>query len=437
MSNIPSNKTLAKAIVIFGGTQVITILATIIRTKVSAEYIGPEGVGLNALFITITSFIGTAVCLGLTTSSIQVLSKLHDDNNTAEERRMIGVLRLWECLASVAGMAVMIILAPLLCHIYFGNWQSHLHSILLLSIVPASLVITGMESAILKSMQQTRRLTNMLILQAILSVVIAVPLYITMGWDGIPYVISVNSITNAAIALYLGYKTCSERPDIFFLHDLKGFYETSRPMLMLGFACIITSIGTASMDLIMQSYINAISTIFFVGLYKSGYMLSMTYPSMIFTAIDNDFFPRLTALSGNIKQRNILITRQILVLLSITTPCILIFIALLPWIIPILLAKSFEPLIPMVSFGALAIIVRAAYLPIAYMPLALGKSKDFIHLDLLSNLAFVVFAIIGCKLYDLTGIGISFIVSQTFDLIYVYIFCRRKYNLSLTLRAKS
>lgn len=428
MSNIPTNKTLAKAIMIFGGVQFLTILATVIRTKVAAETVGPMGVGLSSLFLSVTSFVATAASLGISTSSIQTLSKIHSEGNIEEERREIALLRLWECLSGGLGMLAMIITSPILCKVYFGDYLSHLHSILMLSIVPPATIIIGIEGAILKALQRTRMLTFFLTMQALVSVVVSIPLYITMGWNGIPIIIALQAFINAILSLALGLSVCDETPAWHYLHNLKTLWSASRPMLTLGFAFIISGLCVTSQELIMQSYINTVSSLFFVGLYKSGYQLAITYPGMIFTAIDNDYYPRLTAIGDNKKERNTLIKRQMKVLTLITTPCILCFIALLPWIVPLFLSSEFTELIPMVSFGALAVIVRAVYLPLAYMPLALGRSKDFIHLEIVSALAFVVFAIAGCKLYDLTGIGISFIVSQTFDLIYVYFFCKRKYG---------
>lgn len=431
MSNIPTNKTLAKAIVFFGGTQFITILAAIIRTKVAAETVGPTGVGLSSLFLSITMFVATAVSLGISTSSIQTLSKINSEGTAEDIRRQISLLRLWECLSGGLGMIAMILTSPLLCKIYFGDWQSHLHSVVMLSVVPPATIIIGIEGAMLKALQKTRLLTFFFTSQAIISLIVSIPLYITLGWDGIPIIIALQAVINALVALALGFSICDELPEWHWLKDRKGFWNMSRPMITLGIAFIISGLCVTTQELVMQSYINAVSSLFIVGLYKSGYQLAITYPAMIFTAIDNDYYPRLTALGNNVMERNILIKRQMKVLTLITTPCIVIFILLLPWIVPLLLSNSFTQLIPMVSFGAVAIIIRSLYLPIAYMPLALGKSKDFIHLEIVSAITFVIFAIIGCNLYDLTGIGISFIVSQTFDLVYVYFFSKRKYGFRL------
>ena len=41
-----------------------------------------------------------------------------------------------------------------------------------------------------------------------------------------------------------------------------------------------------------------------VGMYSAGYLLTVTYASIIFTAMETDFFPRLSAVNNDIQQAN-------------------------------------------------------------------------------------------------------------------------------------
>lgn len=422
------DKALARAIVIFGSAQVLIVISTLIRSKVAAQTVGPTGVGLTALFFTITTFIATFVSFGIASGSVQTLSSIHSSGDTQREREYISLLRSWEILSGAIGMLTMIVIAPLLCTIYFGHWRSHLMSMLLMSIVPPSVIITGIEGAILKSLRQMRRLSLSLAYAAMANVAVAVPLYVLMGWNGIPYIVAGSTLLTAMMSFYYGWKTSKATPNMLFLHDWRGFLKASLPMLSLGSAFIISGICVSGTDLLLQSYINTVSTLVYVGLYKAGYSFSLTYPGMIFTAVENDFYPRLTAIKDDVAARNVLIRKQIVTLLTIVTPCIIAFIALLPWLVPLLLSDDFCEIIPMVSFGALSIIVRAAYLPIAYLPIALNRPKSFINMEVVSSIGIIVCVIGGCKIAGLTGIGVGFIVSQTFDLAYAYWYCKRKFS---------
>lgn len=419
---------LAKAILLFGSAQAATVLAALVRSKVAALTVGPTGVGLMALFTTITTFVATVVSFGLGSSAVQLLSKTYATGDEAALRRDVSLVRSWSIITGFVGMAIMLVASPIICTIYFGHWNSHLNSVILLSIVPPSLIISQIEGAILKSLQQRRRLTISLIVTAMITITVAVPLFVTLGWSGIPFIVASSSFLSACAYLCLGWKTCDAPFFTDFLRHPRKLIDSSRSLFALGLAFVVSSICFSGTDLILQSYVNTISDLTYVGLFKAGYQLAISYPALIFTAIENDYYPRLSAVAGDINARNTLIRRQISTTVTIVTPLIIVFILLLPWIVPLLLSEDFNDIIPMVTFGALSIIVRGAYLPLAYLPIALQRSKDYIHLEIVSAIGIIAFAIIGCKIANLTGIGAGLLASQIFDVIYIYIFCKRKYG---------
>lgn len=433
MTTSPNKKTLAKAIVLFGGAQIITILAALIRSKVAAVTVGAMGVGLTALYQSITGLITNICNLGLSDSGVQVLSKNVSTNNTSLIQHTIGMLRLWGVITGLAAMLLTIIASPLLCKLYFGDYMSHWHSVMVLSIVPLCTIITGIEMVVLKSLQQTRKLTISIIASSIISIIISVPLYIMMGWNGIVFILLFTAILSTGVTITLSYSTNSTLPDISLLRGgFSNLWKESRGIIMLGITLVITGIGSMGADLLLQTYITAVSTLTFVGFYKAGYQMAITYPSMVFTAVNNDYYPRLSTLVNNTPERNILATRQTITLLVIVTPCILLFIALLPWIIPFLLSDEFSIIVPMVRIGAASVILRCISIPLCYMPLALGRKWDFVIMELVSYAGLIVCVICGCKLGNLSGIGYGILASNFIDLIYGYILCNRKYGFRYT-----
>lgn len=429
-----SSKTLIRSIMIFGGAQIITVLAAILRNKIAAITIGVTGLGLSSIYIAISQFVSNATNLGLPDSGVQTISHLYADNNDPKSQTLregVASLRTWEVITAVLSFIVIIVFSPLLCHIYFGSYTSHLHSVLLLSLVPAAIIITGIETAILKSLQATRLLTQTIIYSAIASVVISVPIYIYAGWNGIIFVVVASFVANAAIAMFKAYKICPVLPSLSLLLNPRKLWSKTSAMLLLGLSFVITGIGSMSAELLTQTYLTTTASLAVVGLYKAGYQFAITYPSMIFTAVNSDYYPRLSAIGNDIKERNSLVGKQIKALLIVTIPCIAIFIALLPFIVPLMLSSEFLSIVSMVRIGCLAVIIRCISLPICFIPLATGQKRDFIQMELCSNVVSVLCIIIGYHLLSLEGIGIGIIISNVFDLIYGYILAKTKYGLKL------
>lgn len=432
MSSLPTNKMLAKAIVIFGGTQVFTILASIIRSKIAALTIGTAGVGLMALYTSITQFLAQLTNLGIQDSSVQVLSAIMNEKDNAQKLRdKIALIRLWEVVTSTASLFLMLVLTPLLALIYFGSVDSHLHSLILLSLTPAAIIVTSFEMSIMKSLQQTKRITSAVTLSAVFSTLISVPFFYFMGWNGIPFAVVGTSVSTALITLYYSYQSTKVMPVLSRLKDFKMLWLDSRDMIIMGSAFIASGIASMGSDLLLQTYFNTISTIGIVGLYKMSYMLSIHYPGLIFTAVNYDYFPRLSSFRDDPKQRDELVRKQIKVLLLIVTPCIVAFIVLMPWIVPLLLSDEFMDVVPVARIGCLVTIVRCVSLPVCFLPMAMGKPKDFLQVELVSYAAMIVCVILGLKCFGLIGVGVGFVVAWTTEFIYCYFLCRRKYNFRL------
>lgn len=429
-----SSKTLIRSIMIFGGAQVITVLAAILRNKIAAKTIGATGLGLSSIYIAISQLVANSSNMGLPDSGVQTISRLYADNNDLQSpalRQGIASLRTWEVITAALSFVVMIVFSPLLSLIYFGSIHSHLHSLMLLSLVPGAIIITGIETAILKSLQATKLLTQTIIISAIASVVISVPLYIYAGWNGIIFVVVASFVTNAAIALFLSFKKCSVMPSLFLMMHPRQLWSTTSSMVLLGLSFIITGIGSMGAELLTQTYLTTTASLAMVGLYKAGYQFAITYPSMIFTAVNSDYYPRLSAIGNDIAERNILVAKQIKALLIVTIPCIAVFIVLLPIIVPLMLSSEFLSIVTMVRIGCIAVIIRCISLPICFIPLATGKKRDFIQMELCSNIVSVLCIIIGYHAMSLEGIGIGIIASNLFDLIYGYLLGKIKYGLKL------
>ena len=414
-THLPSSKTLAKATAVFGGASAFSVLAALVRSKVAAVTIGPAGVGLNALYVTISNLVATLMSCGLLSSSVPTLCQAEGE----EQRQRVRYLRLLGCLLAVLSIPVTCIVA------LFYSPQ-----VFWLSIPVVALVLSGIETAVMKSLQATRMLTASLIATAVISVVCTIPFFIWLGIDGVIWAVVCTVTLSSLVTCVLGYRVCDAMPS-FRLWG-RGLWDNARPMLVLGVAFLVSGVMAQGVDLINQMWIESVATLAMVGLYKAGYQLSVTYTSMIFTAIANDFFPRLSSIAQDLDARNRLITQQIRVLMYIVVPLILLFVILVPWVVPLLFSQEFLPIIPMVRVAALAIIAKAIYLPLCYLPIALKCSKHYLFLEVTSWTSLCLCILGGYHLFGLLGAGCGILVANVFDLIVAWIFCRCKYSFRLT-----
>ena len=83
-------RTIVKATGLFGGTQVFTILCSIIKTKLVAIWLGAEGVGIIGLYNNTVEMISSLTRLGIGTSSVRDLSKAFKSGSLDLVHRVVG-----------------------------------------------------------------------------------------------------------------------------------------------------------------------------------------------------------------------------------------------------------------------------------------------------------------------------------------------------------
>ena len=118
-----------KALGMFGSVQIVNILCSVVRTKLLSVWVGPVGVGLNALFDNTSELVSSPTQLNLRQSSVRDISATEDEQGRL---LMAAVVLRWGLWLGLAGVAAMALLAPVFSYVSFGN-QDYTGQFVLLS----------------------------------------------------------------------------------------------------------------------------------------------------------------------------------------------------------------------------------------------------------------------------------------------------------------
>ena len=165
-----------------------------------------------------------------------------------------------------------------------------------------------------------------------------------------------------------------------------------------------------------------------VGLYNAGYVITVTYASVIFTSMESDYFPRLSAVNRHKIKANDTVNRQIEVLMLLLSPLLSAFLLLLPIVLPLLYSTDFLVVTDMVRFGILSMMLRAIMLPMEYLSLAKGRSKVYLITEAFYDIAMVSAVTIGYYLEGLTGAGVGLLVASGLGLVFDCCVCKCFYR---------
>lgn len=411
---------------LFGGVQIINLLASVIRNKIAAVILGPSGLGLVSLYNTAITLIGNTTNLGIPFSAIRHLSELREKNDINLTNQYIHTIRTWSLVTAILGMALCAAVSPLLSLAYFSDIY-HWYIFAWLSPAVALTAIAGGELAILKGMHMMKQVAIQSLTISIGAVFTSLPFYYFLGIDGIIPSILVFAITMLLSVLYFSIHDHPFHP----FHLTRKILAQGGNMIRLGLAYTIAGILGSGTEFFIRAFIMQKGTEEDVGLYNAGYVLTITYASMIFTAMETDYFPRLSAVNHDTQRSNDVVNKQIEVSLLLIAPLLVIFLIVLPQLLPLLYANSFMPVITMAQWAILGMFVRAATLPMAYLSLAKGQSKIFLLTETAYDIFAAIFITTGYAFGGLKGSGQALLLSAVADFILIWSVARLYYKFHL------
>ena len=117
---------------VFGGVQGLSVLVGIVRNKLVAMILGPNGMGLMSLFTSTIKLISDSTNFGIGMSAVKDVSSHYTSQDSAQMRLSIQVIRSWSLLTALLGMLMCALLGPLLNKWTFTSGNHTLHYIFLL-----------------------------------------------------------------------------------------------------------------------------------------------------------------------------------------------------------------------------------------------------------------------------------------------------------------
>ncbi len=411
---------------IFGGVQGISILVGIVRTKLVAVLLGTEGVGLASLFNSTIKLVGDSTNLGLSVSAVREISDAYEKNDAERLNHSIKLIRSWSLLTALLGMLVCLAASPLLNKWTF-TWGDHTLHFVLLSPVVALLAITGGEMAVLKGTRRLRALAEISIYNVVASLLVTVPLY--YFWREAAIVPVLFLVALVQMLLTIGY---SYRFHPLHVSLSKLLLREGLGMVWLGVAFVLAGIMGSGADLVIRAYLNTADSLDAVGLYSAGYVMTMTYAGMVFSAMDTEFFPRLSGVPEVGARLNATVNSQIEVCMLLVSPMLVLFQMLLPILLPALYTGKFMPALGMMQVMVIAMFIRAVKLPISYLPLARGDSRSYLLMEGCYDVVVVALVILGFRYYGLTGAGVGITLASVFDFFMLFFYMRWRYQYKMS-----
>ena len=411
---------------IFGGVQGLIILIGLVRNKAMALLLGVGGMGFNSLLTSMQEFASRSTNLGISFGAVPRLSELYEQDDAQRLDYYISVIRLWSMIAAMLGLLFCVVVSPLMNELSF-SWGDHTLHYAMLGLSVAMMALTAGELAILKSTRRLGSLARSQIYAVVANVVITVPIYYFYYHSGVVPALVLMSAVNLLVTASYSYRYYPPK-----LNFSRKMLHDGTKMIRLGMATVLAAAIGSGVEMAVRSYLNVAGGMDEVGLYNAAYMITITYAGMVFTSMEADYFPRLSAVSKDIQATNNMVNRQMEVSLLMLSPMLAGLLMMLPVLVPLFFSSEFLPVVGIAQIAVLAMYFKVLTMPVAYITLARGYSLSFLFLETSYYVALIIAIVVGFSLWGIYGTSIAIVVAHIFEYLLINGYAYLKYGYRCT-----
>lgn len=420
-------RTIVKATGLFGGTQVFTILCSIIKTKLVAVWLGAEGVGIIGLYNNTVEMISSLTRLGIGTSSVRDLSKAFKSGNLDRFAELVTVVRRWIWFTGLLGAVIMLTFAPMLSRYTFGD-DTHIWGYVFLSCTLLFTTLTEGERAVIQASERLRVLARCSVLGSFLALVLSLPLFYFFGISGIVPAIIAHTFSIWLVVVLLGRRMKIKPVKMSWTET----YRQGKHIASLGIYMTVSGFITTLYSYLFVAWLNHRGGIGEVGFFQAGYTLVMQYVGLVFTAMSMEYYPRLSAVCEDRQLLSKHVSRQVETSLLILAPFISLFLIFQDLIIHLLYTPAFLAIGGYISWAVLGMLFRALSWSVSFVLLAKGAGRLFLITEVITDSLMFALYLGGYIQWGLAGVGVAYLLAYLISGIGIYLLCRIKFGLCIS-----
>lgn len=424
MDNSKDFKEGLKATSLFGGVQVFQIFISVLKSKLVALLLGPEGMGIQGILDSTIRMINGFTGLGLGTSAVKDISEAFATGNSSRVGRTLTVLRKLVWLTGLLGFLACFLLSPVLSKISFGSYD-YVIAFAAVSVTLLFMQLSSGQSALLQGTRHFRYMAKAKVLGSVLGLFTAVPLFYFFRFEGIVPAIILTYLTTLLLSWYFSRKVAYEKVQMTYGTAIKE----GKGMVQMGFFISLQALLALLSGYIIRIFINRVGCIADVGLFTAGFTIVNTYLGLVFSSMGTEYYPRLASKNQlSIREFNNTINQQIEISIILISPLICSFLVFGNFAVSLLYSNKFEPVTMMLCFAIFGNLFKAPSWCIAFSFLAKADSKPFLYNEILSIIVNATLQISFYSLWGLTGIGVAYLINYILYLVQVYIICHYRYG---------
>jgi len=383
---------------LIGGAQGLNYLISLLRTKAVALLIGPSGIGLVGIYSTALGFMATATGLGIANSGVREISEAQASGDSNRLHETIVTLQRTSLLIGVISCVFCVLLSNVLSRMAFGN-TGHSAALSALGITLFLGTLVGSNNAIVQGLRRIPDLARINILSAVIGTVVAVSIYAIYGASGI-----VPALTAVALVQWL-VSWCYVRKIQASGNNEPWITSIKRARSLVKFGIIFMWAGLlgATVELAIRSMIVQRYGLEGNGIYQAAWNLSGMFAGFVLNAMGADFYPRLSAASGDNEIAARMVNEQMEIGMLLALPGLMGTLTFAPWVMSAFYSAEFRAGGALLPWFVGGVFLQVVSWPLGYLIIgkgakawyAVSETSLFVMKLVLVPLFMVPFGLIG------------------------------------------
>lgn len=409
-----------KSTALIGGSSVVNIALSIIRNKVMAVLLGPEGVGLMGIYNSIMDVAINLASVGIPSSGVRQIAESVGSGDADRIARTATVLRRISLVLGLAGALLLAALAYPVSSFTFGD-GSHATALVLLSAAVLLRLVSGGQTALIQGTRRIADLVRIQIIGGILSTAVGILLIYCFGMQGIAPSLVAMAVVGTFATWWYSRKVRLPSPPMSF-RQVGG---EAAALLKLGLAFMASGFLAVGAAYAVRMIVLRDGGTEAAGLYQAAWGLGGLYVGIILQSMGADFYPRLTAVAGDNPECNRLVNEQTQVSILLAAPGVLATLTLAPLVLNLFYSPEFQSAVDMLRWICLGMMLRIISWPMGFIVLAKNAQKIFFLTEVAETIVHVALAWLLVAWLGPIGAGIAFFGAYVWHTVFIYFVVRR------------
>jgi enterobacterial common antigen flippase len=421
-------KSILRATAVLGSSSIVTILVGLVSAKAYALLLGPAGTGYMGLLQSLLGIAGLMAGMGIGTGVVRMGAKAAKEG---DELRVTTLRRAAWLLVGLFGAIILLVMTLLrgpLSRLMLGE-TAHPWDVVLMGVAVIFFLAAGLQIKILNTHHRVNTLAKWGILNSILGTLASLLCIWFWGTSGIAASVIAATAINWLISRYFVSKEVAIKPVKVSRPEL---LSAAKELLRFGAPFTASMLFGMGVQFILPVLILNTLDQESVGFYRAAVAISVGYLGFLLTAMAQDYYPRISAITDHAKLKETVNEQHKLIML-LGVPMIFGAFALSQYLVTLVYSPEFSPAVGVLEWQLLGNLFQFSSWTMSFVVLAHCKSRTYFLTEVAGGLSMLLCSWFAMQVWGLTGLGVGFMLSYILYFLVVWLINLTRFKINLSL----